>query len=288
MKVNKQLLSIITVNLDDSLGLSRTIESVKSQDFQDFEFIIIDGGSKDGSLEVIKENETLIDYWVSEEDAGIYNAMNKGINKATGKYVLFLNSGDYLLSKDVLSIDFNSITQDIVYGHLTHNNNNVLNTSAYKDNIDLGFFFESTLPHGSTFIKRELFLNYGLYKTDYIIVSDWIFFLERILIDSCSTFHLNKAISVFTLGGVSTKPENKNLVKQERDKYLNAIMPDFVQAYIQSTIIRERNYMQLELKNKALQSSLIADIENLKRLKGLKILKQLNKLLDFCYKRISR
>ena len=288
MKVNKQLLSIITVNLDDSLGLSRTIESVKSQDFQDFDFIIIDGGSKDGSLEVIKENETLIDYWVSEEDAGIYNAMNKGIKKATGKYVLFLNSGDYLLSKDVLSIDFNSITQDIVYGHLTHNKNNILNTSAYKDNIDLGFFFESTLPHGSTFIKRELFLNYGLYKTDYIIVSDWIFFLERILIDNCSTYHLNKAISVFTLGGVSTKPENKNLVKQERDKYLNAIMPDFVQAYIQSTIIRERNYMQLELKNKALQSSLTADIENLKRLKGLKILKQLNKLLDFCYKRISR
>ena len=202
-------LSIITVNLDDKSGLSRTVESVKSQNFHDFEFIIIDGGSKDGSLEVIKENETLIDYWVSEEDAGIYNAMNKGIKKATGKYVLFLNSGDYLLSKDVLSIDFNSITQDIVYGHLTHNKNNILNTSAYKDNIDLGFFFESTLPHGSTFIKRELFLNYGLYKTDYIIVSDWIFFLERIVIDSCSTYNLNKAISVFTLGGISTSQKIK-------------------------------------------------------------------------------
>lgn len=281
-------LSIITVNLDDKSGLSRTVESVKSQNFHDFEFIIIDGGSKDGSLEVIKENETLIDYWVSEEDAGIYNAMNKGIKKATGKYVLFLNSGDYLLSKDVLSIDFNSITQDIVYGHLTHNKNNILNNSAYKDNLDLGFFFESTLPHGSTFIRRELFLIFGLYKTDYKIVSDWIFFLERIVIDSCSTLNLNKAISVFNLGGISTRPENKNLVKQERDKYLNAIMPDFVQTYIQSTIIRERNYMQLELKNKALQSSLIADIENLRRLKGLKILKQFNNLLDFCYKRISR
>lgn len=281
-------LSIITVNLDDKSGLSRTVESVKSQNFHDFEFIIIDGGSKDGSLEVIKENETLIDYWVSEKDSGIYNAMNKGINKASGKYILFLNSGDYLLSKDALSIDFKTITQDIVYGHLTHNNNNVLNTSAYKDNIDLGFFFVSTLPHGSTFIKRELFLNYGLYKTDYIIVSDWIFFLERIVIDSCSTLNLNKAVSVFTLGGISTRPENKDLVKQERDRYLNTIMPSFVQAYIQSTIIRERNSRELEFKNKALQSSLIADIENLKRLKGLKMLKQLNNLIDFCYKRISR
>ena len=281
-------LSIITVNLDDKSGLSRTVESIKNQNFQDFEFIIIDGGSKDESLEVIKENESLIDYWVSEKDSGIYNAMNKGINKASGKYILFLNSGDYLLSKDALSIDFKTITQDIVYGHLTHNNNNVLNTSAYKDNIDLGFFFESTLPHGSTFIKRELFLNYGLYKTDYIIVSDWIFFLERIVIDSCSTLNLNKAVSVFTLGGISTRPENKDLVKQERVRYLNTIMPSFVQAYIQSTIIRERNSKQVVFKNKALQSSLIADIENLKRLKGLKMLKQLNNLIDFCYKRISR
>ena len=281
-------LSIITVNLDDKSGLSRTVESIKNQNFQDFEFIIIDGGSKDESLEVIKENETLINYWVSEKDSGIYNAMNKGINKASGKYILFLNSGDYLLSKDALSIDFKTITQDIVYGHLTHNNNNVLNTSAYKDNIDLGFFFESTLPHGSTFIKRELFLNYGLYKTDYIIVSDWIFFLERIVIDSCSTLNLNKAVSVFTLGGISTRPENKDLVKQERVRYLNTIMPSFVQAYIQSTIIRERNSKQVEFKNKALQSSLIADIENLKRLKGLKMLKQLNNVINFCYKRISR
>ena len=281
-------LSIITVNLDDKSGLSRTVESIKNQNFQDFEFIIIDGGSKDESLEVIKENETLIDYWVSEKDSGIYNAMNKGINKASGKYILFLNSGDYLLSKDALSIDFKTITQDIVYGHLTHNKNNVLNTSVYKDNLDLGFFFESTLPHGSTFIKRELFLNYGLYKTDYIIVSDWIFFLERIVIDSCSTFNLNKAVSVFTVGGISTRPENKDLVKQERVRYLNTIMPSFVQAYIQSTIIRERNSEQVVFKNKALQSSLIADIENLKRLKGLKMLKQLNNLIDFCYKRISR
>ena len=288
MKFHKPLLTIITVNLDDKSGLSRTVESIKSQNFQDFEFIIIDGGSKDGSLEVIKENETLIDYWVSEKDSGIYNAMNKGINKASGKYILFLNSGDYLLSKDALSIDFKTITQDIVYGHLTHNNNNVLNTSAYKDNIDLGFFFESTLPHGSTFIKRELFLNYGLYKTDYIIVSDWIFFLERIVIDSCSTLNLNKAVSVFTVGGISTRPENKDLVKQERVRFLNTIMPSFAQTYIQSTIIRERNSRELEFKNKALQSSLIADIENLKRLKGLKMLKQLNNVINFCYKRISR
>ena len=281
-------LSIITVNLNNKSGLEKTIQSVSQQNYKDYEHIIIDAGSTDGSLKIIEDKKNLFSYWVSEPDRGIYHGMNKGINKASGKYILFLNSGDYLLSKDALSIDFKTITQDIVYGHLTHNNNNVLNTSAYKDNIDLGFFFVSTLPHGSTFIKRELFLNYGLYKTDYIIVSDWIFFLERIVIDSCSTLNLNKAISVFTVGGISTKPENKNLVTQERDRYLNTIMPSFVQAYIQSTIIRERNSKQLEFKNKALQSSLIADIDNLKRLKGMKILKQLNNLIDFCYKRISR
>ena len=281
-------LSIITVNLNNKSGLEKTIQSVSQQNYKDYEHIIIDAGSTDGSLKIIEDKKNLFSYWVSEPDRGIYHGMNKGINKASGKYILFLNSGDYLLSKDALSIDFKTITQDIVYGHLTHNNNNVLNTSAYKDNIDLGFFFVSTLPHGSTFIKRELFLNYGLYKTDYIIVSDWIFFLERIVIDSCSTFNLNKAVSVFTVGGISTRPENKELVKQERVRYLNTIMPSFVQAYIQSTIIRERNSKQLEFKNKALQSSLITDIENLKRLKGLKMLKQLNNVINFCYKRISR
>ena len=87
-------LSIITVNYNDAKGLERTIKSVISQSYQDFEFIIIDGGSSDGSLDIIKKYERHIDYWVSEPDGGIYQGMNIGLRQAKGDYVNFMNSGD--------------------------------------------------------------------------------------------------------------------------------------------------------------------------------------------------
>ena len=90
-KRNPPFLSIITINLNNALGLSKTIESVRNQDFNSVEFIIIDGGSTDESVKVITENGAHIDKWLSEKDKGIYNAMNKGIKLATGAYCLFLN-----------------------------------------------------------------------------------------------------------------------------------------------------------------------------------------------------
>ena len=87
-------LSIITINYNNREGLRKTIESVVNQTYRNFEYIIIDGGSTDGSVEVVKEYADRISYWVSEPDNGIYNAMNKGVLAANGKYIQFLNSGD--------------------------------------------------------------------------------------------------------------------------------------------------------------------------------------------------
>ena len=95
-------LSIITVNFNDSEGLERTIRSVISQTFRDFEFIVIDGGSTDGSVNVIKKYENHINYWVSEHDGGIYAGMNKGLRQAKGEFVNFMNGGDSYHSPDVL------------------------------------------------------------------------------------------------------------------------------------------------------------------------------------------
>ena len=106
--------SIITINYNNRDGLEMTINSVLEQTYKDFEYIIIDGGSTDGSLEVIKKHAAQIDYWVSEPDNGIYNAMNKGIRKATGDYLNFMNSGDtYHTSSvlgDIANLDSESIT----------------------------------------------------------------------------------------------------------------------------------------------------------------------------------
>ena len=92
-------ISIITINYNNCEGLRRTIESVVNQTCRDFEYIIIDGGSTDGSVDVIKRYADNIDYWVSEPDKGIYNAMNKGIRMATGDYVQILNSGDMFVRR---------------------------------------------------------------------------------------------------------------------------------------------------------------------------------------------
>ena len=114
----KPNLSIITINRNNAAGLRKTIESVVSQTYTDFDYIIIDGASTDESVDVIKEYADRITYWVSEPDTGIYNAMNKGILKANGEYCLFLNSGDWLYDNDVLNDVFSiSPTEDIVYGN---------------------------------------------------------------------------------------------------------------------------------------------------------------------------
>ncbi len=99
--MNKKL-SIITVNYNNLEGLKKTVKSVVDQTWSEFEYLIIDGGSTDGCLEYIKIKENEIDFWISEPDKGVYHAMNKGIQKATGEYVIFLNSGDHFYKKNVL------------------------------------------------------------------------------------------------------------------------------------------------------------------------------------------
>ncbi|MCC6690867.1 MAG: glycosyltransferase, partial [Bacteroidia bacterium] len=116
-------LSVISINLNNRLGLEKTIKSVIDQSFQDFEYIVIDGASTDGSIDVIKANADKFSYWVSEKDKGIYHAQNKGIAHANGEYLLFLNSGDYLYSSNVLQTFFSkNYSEDILYGDLMLDN----------------------------------------------------------------------------------------------------------------------------------------------------------------------
>ena len=105
--------SVITINYNNCNGLRHTIESVVNQTFRNFEYIVVDGGSTDGSVEVIKEYETNINYWISEHDGGIYNAMNKGIAQAHGEYCIFMNSGDLFYYDAVLFSVANDLKEDI-------------------------------------------------------------------------------------------------------------------------------------------------------------------------------
>src|SRR5690606_22317295 len=109
-------LSIVTINLNNLVGLQKTMQSVFNQTFTDYEYIVIDGGSTDGSKEYIEKHTNKLVYWVSEKDGGVYEAMNKGIIKATGEYCNFLNSGDYFWNNSVLEKSLVHNEVDIFYG----------------------------------------------------------------------------------------------------------------------------------------------------------------------------
>ena len=135
-------LSIITINYNNLSGLHKTIDSILSQSFKDYEWIVIDGGSSDGSKELLEKHIEHFAYWCSEPDKGIYNALNKGLKYANGNYVQFLNSGDWLYENSTLEKAFTNIDgkYDIYYGdNIQVNENNSLNPYTYPD--ELGFLF---------------------------------------------------------------------------------------------------------------------------------------------------
>ena len=218
-------LSIITINYDNAKGLEKTINSVVEQSFQDFEYLVIDGGSNDDSVNVIKQ-ESRINYWVSEKDGGIYDAMNKGIMKATGHYLLFLNSGDYLCENVLQSIFNQNHTHDIVYGNMKINWGGSKVTEGFMpDQITIEHMVKDTLWHPVSFIKKDLFNKFGLYNTNYKIVADYDFFFKTIIIKKVSTLHLNAFISEYNVEGLSSTPSNKEKEKIERLQVLNSYLP---------------------------------------------------------------
>ena len=151
--------SIITVNFNNKEGLRRTIESVIGQTYHDFEFIVIDGGSTDGSADVLREFDKDITYWVSEKDSGIYNGMNKGIAKATGDYLNFMNSGDCFYTPDVLErVASYNTDADFIVGKDYHYSERKQrgHASIQPPRTTMMHFFMGTLDHQSSFIKREL------------------------------------------------------------------------------------------------------------------------------------
>lgn len=144
---NMPQLTIITINRNDAQGLEKTLESIwEKQSFKNFEHIIIDGASTDNSINIIKKYASHLSYWVSEPDKGIYNAMNKGIIKAKGNYLLFLNSGDWL-ENDILTRVFKeSFTEDIVYADLyLYRNADDIQISPYPDKLTLPFIYRGVL-----------------------------------------------------------------------------------------------------------------------------------------------
>jgi glycosyltransferase involved in cell wall biosynthesis len=219
------ILSIITINYNDALGLEKTINSVVNQTWNEFEYIIIDGGSSDDSLNVIEKNKNEIAYFVSENDKGIYNAMNKGILAAKGQYVLFLNSGDFLINELVLvkAKEYFVQNSDFICGNLYYELNGESIVKKHPDQLTFSYLVSKTIYHPSTFIKRELFDKFGLYNEENKIVSDWEFFFKALALNGASYLKIDKTITNFDMMGISST--QINLVLKEKKEVFQKIMP---------------------------------------------------------------
>jgi glycosyltransferase involved in cell wall biosynthesis len=204
------LLSIITVNKNNAQGLEKTIQSVIGQTASNYEYIIIDGASGDGSVDIIEKYSEKINSWVSEPDTGIYNAMNKGIRKASGDYCLFLNSGDWLINPKTLKDIFTEIKGD---GDIYYTDKKVFKGKTRKYPVTLSIYdlIMEPLNHQNTFIRRSLFQDHNYYNENLNISADWEFFLNEFWIHKSKFIYLSTNIAFFdTLGIGSRDIETRN------------------------------------------------------------------------------
>ena len=261
-------LSIITINYNNAEGLRKTMESVLAQTYTEIEYIIVDGASTDGSVDVIRELATRPTIkWVSEKDTGIYNAMNKGIRMATGEYIEILNSGDILAADDVTERMF----QAMGYGQWAiDNENNRQSPMANRPQIPIFYgnmikeypdgrrvvdrcqakgytpesfyyFYRGTLNHDCAYIRRDLFEKYGLYNEEMKICSDWEWYVRAIVLGGEKTVYANIDVTVFDMTGISeSNGKNQDIILKERREYLESILP--------ASVLRDYNMYSLPIE----------------------------------------
>jgi len=214
--------SVVTVVYNMAHNIQRAVESVLSQDYKNIEYIIIDGGSEDGTCEIINRYSAFIDIFVSERDNGIYDAMNKGVLLSSGDVVAFLHSDDVYANETVISDIVNCFANGTqgVYGDLVYTDKADVNkVFRYWKSCD---FSTSLLskgwmpPHPTLFLRREVYQKYGAFDTSFKIAGDYDFML-RILKDNIAVKHLPQVIYKMRLGGESNRSVKNILDKSKED-----------------------------------------------------------------------
>ncbi len=206
-------ISIITAVLNDPIGLLKTIESIKNQTYHNLEYIVIDGGSSQETIDVLKSNNQIISYWISESDKGISDAFNKGVKASIGDYICFLGAGDSFYHNNILSEIFNNLnleeinTYDIIAGKIQRVSiNSVLlwvAPSHIKNFNKNSLLFKLGLPHQGMFMHKRYFNHYGLFSPDIKYAMDY-----ELLLRSYHQFPkiklIDKIIANWVEGGVGT------------------------------------------------------------------------------------
>ena len=280
-------LSIITIAYNDLPGLKRTTNSIQKQTFTDYEWIVIDGGSCDGTPEYLTSLDKQPCFWSSEPDSGIYDAMNKGLSHASGDWCLFLNSGDSLYEQGVLKKVFSKIPDaDIVYCDAVFKGKGKTFDMTYPDKLTLDFFTERCICHQATFIKRHLLIESNGYSTNYKIVSDWRAWVMWIM-QGKSFIHLPIVVCTFMLDGIgSTKLQE---AKEERKKVFDELLPEYVKPLLfNDTYNRALEHyvkkLHAQFLNKPLiRASIVLSRNNWFVRKTMQVLILLGSAIDRCF-----
>ena len=218
--------SIITVSLNSANTIEDCIKSVVNQSYKNIEYIIIDGGSTDGTLDIIKKYGNKISFWISEKDYGVFDAMNKGINLATGEIVGIINSDDIYFDDFVIENIVEFITKknvDTCYGNLIYvdrkNTNRIIRfwkSGKYnKTKFKRGWM----PPHPTFFVKNQIYKKYGSFNLKFPIVADYEIMLRFLYKYNISTFYIPKVLVKMRTGGQS-KPSIINIINNNISCYL--------------------------------------------------------------------
>lgn len=206
-------ITIITVVFNNCKTINTAIESVLNQTYNDIEYIIIDGGSTDGTIEIIEKYRNKISFLVSEKDKGIYDAMNKGIMLATGDIIGILNSDDLYNNNSILEIINNEFEKDenleILYGDLVYVDKNCISKIIRKwiscEYFDEFFEQGNVPPHPSLFLKRSVYNRVGLFNLKYKLAADYEFMLRIFKNYSFNIRYINQVLVRMRLGGATNK-----------------------------------------------------------------------------------
>jgi len=208
--------------------LSETLDSISAQTYKDYEALVIDGASTDGTRKILKDYEKKFDgrlRWISEKDSGVYDAMNKGIDVARGDWIYFLGSDDVLYSSDVLEKVSNEIEEsnpDVIYGNVKWGNTGKI----YDGKFSALKLIQENICHQSIFFKKSLFDKFGKYDTKYKVLSDHVFNMQWFNDESVRRKYVDLIIAKYNIDGQSSRSNvpDKEFTK-DRDKLIEKYFP---------------------------------------------------------------
>jgi glycosyltransferase involved in cell wall biosynthesis len=220
---DKPLVSIITVCLNSEKTIEQTIQSVINQTYPNIEYIIIDGKSTDGTLDIINKYKDKISILVSEKDKGIYNAMNKGLTQATGEVIYFLQSDDYLFNDSVIERVMDEFIKypetQIIYGDLVVAMKNRNYVASYKRITNYYYLYRRGISQQAIFANRAVFAKTGLFDERYNICADYDWFLKCLIKYNIKSKYIGEIITVFSGLGASSVYDTSKESEAIKNKY---------------------------------------------------------------------